>query len=99
MNVKIYKGLATTGEPAIYKDIERYSIFEGRISVMLSGGYPTIGLKYNDICSIEVVDEKNGNISLKARYLSNSFVVYDDKNANQASIIADNTLLFEILEV
>lgn len=82
------------GQEMFSGDIYRYTVSDGRLSVMLKGGYPTLGMKYNDIVYVEVLDASYGDLSFQSRFLSNSFVVYEDKDA--APIIADNTLLFEL---
>ena len=94
MKIVCRKGMDKEGQEIFSSEIYRYTVSDGRLSVMIKGGYPTLGMKYNDMVYVEILDDSNGNLSFPSRFLSNSFVVYEDKDS--APIIADNTLLFEL---
>ena len=96
MTVNCYKGLTKTDTPVFTDEIIRYSINESRIAVTLKGGYPTLNMKYNDLIFIELLDDNTGNLSFQGRFLSMNYVVYDDPQG-ASTVIADNTILFELI--
>lgn len=98
MNIKCYKGISKAGDEIYSNDIIRYTVSEGRLSVLLKGLYPKLNMKYNDIITVEITNMDMENISCLCRYVSMNYVVYDDPSTSDAPIVADNSILFEIIE-
>lgn len=98
MNIKCYKGITKSSEPVYSNDIIQYTVNEGRVHVMLKGTYPSLGMKYNDIVNMEIT---NGDETLTfvGRFLSMNYVVYDDPKTEETPVVADNSILFEILDL
>lgn len=99
MNIKCYKGFTRTADPIYSNDIIQYTVAEGRLHVMLKGYYPTLGMKYNDIVNVEISNGEEETLTFVGRFLSMNYVVYDDPKKNDSPIVADNSILFELLEV
>lgn len=97
--LKIYKGLSRKIDPTYTNEILKYSLNDGRLSVYLSGGYPELGFKYNDLVCIDINDSVNGNLSFYGRFISSNYVVYDSRTEVDGITIADNSLLFELIEM
>lgn len=100
MKIQIYKGLTESATLVFERDIFQYVLGDNQLRCMLKGGYPTLGVKYNDLTTVKITESVQGDMDFKARFLSNNFVVADDrKTGATGDVIADNTLLFELLEV
>lgn len=97
MYMKVYSGLEKTKEPAIEVKVSRYSVTDSQLSATIEGGMlPKV--PYNgELCSVVLYDTVNGQIEKVCKYVSYSFMVFDNPATGETNIIGDNTLLFSVL--
>ncbi len=96
MKATIKKGI--NGEMLLDHEISRYSISDGRITATLTGGLVSLPIPYGATASITISDQTNGNIEKTCKYVSYNFVVYNNP-ADGSTVIGDNTMMFEVLDI
>lgn len=98
MNINVYKGTSANGSPSISRDIAAYRLSDTHITAMLTGGLLTKDITSQDIVTVVITDNQNGEtISKVCKYISYNYQVVDTANSPNGTAVADNTLLFEIL--
>lgn len=83
----------------IEREVLRYALSTDTINVSLSGGRLEKTPKNGDIATVEITDEVNGNVTLTTQFVSYNFIVYENPQSGEVSVIGDNTLLFRILDL
>lgn len=89
----------TTKTLKIERDIYRYGITIDNMNATLKDGRLETVPKNEEICTVNIEDETNGNITKTCQFVSYNFVVYDDPQTGKVGVIGDNTVLLKILDI
>jgi len=89
----------TTKTLKIERDIYRYGIANDNLTATLKDNRLDAVPKNDDICTVKIEDETNGDVTKTCQFVSYNFVVYDNPQTGEVGVIGDNTVLLKILDI